>query len=265
MSTSEPTKLPLIAPTQLAHSLIRFDARLLRQSPTAEWPLGSSFEKAEHGLGMKLYNLGLTIHRIKDEQLKILERFKSDGEILRYPLRFLMLDVETFFVQLRSAMDELAKLTPSFYSKSTENIPKRSFHDQKNWFLNDKRKDFDPGYTELLKRTNWFDLMKETRERFVHHAVQSQTGVVGTESGQFYLGIDVDIEIKGQLGTTFNDLDKILSHFVKSLFAFFHAYTVHFTRKVKETYPNFDLESQGPFYLAELAGAEISKLLSSSE
>ncbi len=258
------TKLPLMAPIQLARSLIRFHARLLSQSPTAEWPLDSSFEKAEEGLGVKLYYLGLAIHRIKDDQLKLLERFKSDGKLLRDPLRFLILDVETFFVQLRSAMDELAKLTPSFYSKAKEGISGRSFNKQKKWFLNEKQAGFDPRYTELLKRTEWFDQMKKTRERFVHDATPTRPVVIGTKAGDSYLGIDVDIESNGQLETTYNDVNYILSHYIKSLFAFFQDYTVHFTSKVKETYPDFDLESQGPFYLAELPGVEISKLLSSS-
>ncbi len=75
--------------------------------------------------------------------------------------------LETLIVYLRIFADCIANLTPYLYGQKGKNLPRDSFREQRQWFVQ-KRSNFDHDYSVILKSsTRWFDVLAGDPPRFV--------------------------------------------------------------------------------------------------
>jgi len=75
--------------------------------------------------------------------------------------------LETLIVYLRIFADCIANLTPYLYGQKGKNLPRDSFREQRQWFIQ-KRSNFDSDYSAILKSsTRWFDVLAGDPPRFV--------------------------------------------------------------------------------------------------
>ena len=133
-------------------------------------------QKAITGFNKHFNNLCMILKRIKDENDGLVNeedktnKTKRIGEIYRSEFySALTMDLEIFFIYLRILMDDIAGITPYFFDKKRGCIPCNSFHDQKEWFVKKSPK-LDPVFLEWLqKETEWFDKIKDERERVIHY------------------------------------------------------------------------------------------------
>ncbi|MEJ2272400.1 MAG: hypothetical protein P8X91_07975, partial [Candidatus Bathyarchaeota archaeon] len=92
-----------------------------------------------------------------------------------YWMLFAKLDVELFFMKIRSIFDYVAMV--SCRVSNNTNIPKgdkrESFNKLRNWLINpksksDNSKNWDQELSNLILSANWFDEMKNIRDSLLH-------------------------------------------------------------------------------------------------
>jgi len=115
-------------------------------------------------LDYKITNLILIVKRLRKElDLPLFEKSLQTKN-----LRYIEIDVESFFHFSYSLLNIVARLTPLFYKHQTKKLPTKSFNAQRKWYI--EHTDLDPEYSEYLKNeTRWFEDFLEHRKQLTHY------------------------------------------------------------------------------------------------
>lgn len=185
-------------------------------------PYGQA-HKGATAIDRRISNLHLIMHRIRiDSGVNILP---TESYMLNFI--YLPIDFESFFVWIRMIMDLVAYLTPLFYKRNGV-IPRNSFNDQLDWFIN-KRPEFDSVYTAYLKdNMSWFTHLRDTRDDSLHRHFWAYADT--EESGQIMIkrmrGNKVEEEVQS-LAKTIGDVYLRFVDFSKF-------YEEHFRKQLKD-------------------------------
>jgi len=146
------------------------------------------------------------------------------------------LDIETFYIVVRSLMDDVAILTPYFYPKGKMRPRRYSFNDQLKWYKS--HPDFDPPMTQYLKtQLGWFDELKESRDDLIHRQcdVLPITVLWGEAVPEGFAIIHKHEDEK----IDYQPLEKKFHIILKSLLAFLNFYASHFKERIPNDWPNY--------------------------
>lgn len=233
----------------LVQTLVKFTALIIGFESECPAATKEKFHRASSRLNARWQQLELTAQRISgDTELLI----KARREVLDPKLLDLMraapgIDIETFYVIVRSMMDDIAALTPYFYPKGPKEPASYSFKDQIKWYK--KNIDFDPPMTEYLSTyLEWFTELKDVRDDLLHR--QADVLPINTsqkdEQGEFSVQFDIITKDFGlKLGAP--DLIMKLRATLRNLLEFLDFYSGHFKNRIPKDWPSYkDLGGASP-------------------
>ena len=244
----------------LVQTLVKFTALIIGFESACPAATKEIFHRTSSRLNTRWQQLELTAQRISgDTELLI----KARREVLDPKLLDLMraapgIDIETFYVIVRSMMDDLAALTPYFYPEGPK--PNRnSFNKQLNWYIK-KNPDFDPPMTEYLSTyLGWFTELKDVRDDLLHR--QADVLPINTsqkdEQGEFRVQFDIITKDFGlKLGAP--ALIMKLRATLRNLLEFFDFYSGHFKNRIPKDWPSYK-DLGGAFPKGGVYGLELLK------
>lgn len=180
--------------------------------------------------------LELIAQRINEEIVQLTQVNKDDinAEPFASLTTLIALDIEIFYILIRSVMDDIAALTPCFYPKKLK--PNRySFNKQRNWYTNLKNTDYDPPMIEYLTNNlGWFDESKDIRDDLLHrHAFLFPFPTNNNQQVQFGTLRGTEQEPK------IADLIPKLRATLRNILAFLDFYSEHFNNRIKKDWPEY--------------------------
>ena len=184
-------------------------------------------------------HLDLILYRIEidiDQLTRAREEVSDDISIdeVDFLVSAPSLDIETFFVVVRSFLDDVAILTPYFYPKGTKKPKRYSFSDQLKWYTS--HPDFDPPMTDyIINNTGWFNEMKEVRDRLLHK--QSDVLPINAWKGKD-IPIGFVIIDKGDW-SAFQPLKTIIYTILQNFMRLLNFYSSHFKDRLPNDWPGY--------------------------
>jgi hypothetical protein len=156
------------------------------------------------------------------------------------------LDIETFYVVVRSLMEDVAVLTPCFYPKASKKPKRISFNEQIKWYQ--KHTNFDPSMTEYLTNNlGWFTELKNVRDELLHFQAMVLPNNTGPEDehGKLRVRFDIIRDFDSKLGMP--DLMTKLRTTLQNLLGFLDFYSAHFKNRIPNDWPRYkDLGGANP-------------------
>ena len=110
-----------------------------------------------------LMNIATIIHRL-DNEFSLMNTQNISFDLWRY---YASLDIESLFRKYRSLLDNIAQLIKSFIG--SESLPP-SFHTLYNKI--DKYKEVSLPFKAIIKKIDWFNNIKEIRDKIDHYAAE---------------------------------------------------------------------------------------------
>lgn len=161
--------------------------------------------------------------------------------------------VDALLLYLRIFADCLANLTSQFQFYKPNQVPRDSFRDQKDWFI-EKRRSVDPGYADILeKQAKWFTTLagehhgEGLRDLIVHKMVQTQ---LFYQPGETPDQNRVHAFLYDSNGVKGASLVPEIQKLTEELFLFLDSYVAHFVPRIEQMFgaalpefhtPNFPL------------------------
>lgn len=231
-----------------AQTLVKFQSLLIGFSSSCPQAADQKFVRAYFSINSRWRHLELVLRRIHDnmEQLRKARKGDVDHHEIELLLAAPSLDIETFYVVLRSLIEDVAVLTPCFYPKAKKRPKRISFNKQVKWFR--KHPDFDPPMTQYMK-TNlvWFDELKDVRDDLLHCQCDVLAINSGIEKTQGDIPIKFDIVGESGLKIGQPELESEVRSIMRSLIEFLSFYSSHFKNRLPNDWPNYkDLGGHSP-------------------
>jgi hypothetical protein len=220
-------------PVNMVQTLLKLELLLIGFSSCLQ-AKERKFMWAKGRINTRLKQLDLILRRIEPE-MDYLERARQevlDFAKLKIFFVALPLDIETFYVAVRSIMDDVAILTPFFYPKGKMRPKSHSFSDQFKWYKS--HPDFDPSMTNYLEtQLGWFDELKEYRDGLLHRQcdILPISVLSGKNVPQGFAIIDKDKP------NPYHPLKEKLSTTLQNLLAFLNFYSSHFKDRLPNDWP----------------------------
>jgi len=203
------------------------------------WPekwFDRKFDQAVTKFSDTFHKLELVAWLVEIERMNIFEN-KDEREIDKYSkhlhgLKVVPIYFDSLLFYLRILADNIADLTPYLYPVSSgRQIARRSFRDQRKWFL--KNYMLDPDYTRIVtNHTDWFDALagkvegQGLRDKIIHHRGTFQVSyTTDTEVDEFKLTAG----IVGDSGWLVSDVLPELVMTTSKLFLFLDHFLCHFS------------------------------------
>lgn len=222
----------------LVETLVKFGSLLMEFSYSCHQATDLQFTRAHFSINSRWRHLDLVLRRIHDDiellknaRLGTLDPGTSDS-LQAAP----SLDIETFYVVVRSFMDDIAALTPCFYPKGKMRPKRKSFSDQLKWYI--KHPDFDPPMTRYMeKNLGWFDKLKDVRDDLLHRQCDVLPINSGPESAQGNIPIHFAIVNEFDLNIEYPELETELRTILRNLLEFLAFYASHFRNRIPNDWP----------------------------
>jgi hypothetical protein len=232
----------------LVQTLVKFSALNIGFASSCPTATDKKFHTALSSINLRWQHLELVSQRIsEDAELLAKTRkgnlnSKSSELLLAAPT----LDIETFYVVVRSLMEDVAVLTPYFYPKASKKPKSFSFNQQIEWYKN--HPDFDPLMTEYLKNNlGWFGELKSVRDDLLHSQAMVLPDNTGPEDehGKLRVRFDIIKDFDSKLGML--DLMTKLRTTLRNLLGFLDFYSGHFKNRIPNDWPCYkDLGGANP-------------------
>ncbi len=176
-----------------------------------------------------------TSQRIREETEKLI---KIEEDKLEGKLFFLLtLDIETFYVTVRSLMEDIAAMTTCFYPRGPGKPKRHSFKDQIKWYEN--HPDFDSPMTDYMKnKLGWFSELRDVRNDLLHKHAFLWPVLFQDEQGKSQLRFNI-VRAEDQKIRIY-DLMLILQETLRNLIEFLNFYTEHFTKRLPHYWPSYE-------------------------
>lgn len=173
--------------------------------------------------------------RIKEETEKLTKI--TNDELGDKCFFLLTLDIETFYVTVRSLMEDIAAMTPCFYPRGPEKPKRRSFKGQIKWYEN--HPDFDSTMTDYLKnKLGWFNELRDVRDDLLHNQAFLWPFPLKDEQGKFQLHFYI-VSAEDKKIITY-ELMIILQKTLLNLIEFMNFYTEHFTKRLPNDWQYYE-------------------------
>jgi hypothetical protein len=232
----------------LVQTLVKFSDLTISFESSCQTGIDKNFQMALSSINQRWRHLELVSQRIsQDAGLLVKAREgKLDPETIEFLLAAPALDIETFYVVVRSLMEDVAVLTPYFYPKASKRPKSFSFNQQIEWYKN--HPDFDPLMTEYLKNNlGWFGELKSVRDDLLHSQAMVLPDNTGSEDkhGKLRIRFDIIKDFDSKLGML--DLMTKLRTTLRNLLGFLDFYSGHFKNRIPNDWPCYkDLGGANP-------------------
>jgi len=231
----------------LVQTLVKFGSLLIGFNSSCPQATDQKFVRAWFSISTRWRHLDLVLRRINDnvEQLRKARRGDVDPSEIELLLAAPSLDIETFYLVVRSLLEDVAVLTPYFYPEAMR--PTRSsFNKQVEWYRS--HPDFDPPMTQYIESNlGWFNGLKDVRDHLLHR----QCDVLPINSGTVSMQGDIPIQfdIVGELGLEIGqpEMESEVRSILRSLIEFLSFYSSHFKNRLPKDWPGYkDIGGHSP-------------------
>ena len=232
----------------LVQTLVKFGSLLIGFSSSCPQATDQKFVRASFSISTRWRHLDLVLRRINDnvEQLRKARRGDVDPRETELLLAAPSLDTETFYVVVRSLLEDVAALTPCFYPKAKMKPKRISFNEQVKWYRS--HPDFDPPMTQYVESNlGWFDGLKDVRDHLLHRQCDVLPINSGTESMQG--DIPIQFAIVGESGLKIGqpEMESEVRSILRSLIEFLSFYSSHFKNRLPKDWPGYkDIGGHSP-------------------
>jgi hypothetical protein len=232
----------------LVQTMVKFESLLIGFSTSCPQATDQKFLRGLFSINTRWRHLDLVLRRINDnvKQLGKARQGVVDPREIGMLLAAPSLDIETFYVVLRSLLEDVAALTPCFYPKAKMRPKRISFNEQVKWYRS--HSEFDPPMTQYLESNlGWFDELKEVRDNLLHR----QCDILVINSGKESMQGDIPIQfgILSESGFTIGqpEMETQARSILRSLIEFLSFYSSHFKNRLPNDWPAYkDLGGHSP-------------------
>lgn len=229
----EPTQ-----PSRPVPVLVRFQSLLIGFSSKCPQATDVEFTRAWFRIDMRWRHLNLVLQRI-DDDIELLKKARR-GSLEHSQHEMLVaapsLDVEVLYTVLRSLLDDVAALTPCFYSRQKSMPARHSLNKQLTWYRNNPQ--FDPAMTDYAQNNvAWFIDLRDTRDDLVHRHCDVLTSNSGEETAEGDIPVEYAIVKLPGLSAP-RGIEAGVRSMLQSVLAFPDFYSSHFVGRLPNDRPD---------------------------
>ena len=232
----------------LVETLVKFESLLIGFSSSCPQATDQKFVRAQFSINSRWRHLELVLLRIQNnmEQLRKARQGGVDPAALELLQAAPSLDIETFYVVVRSLMEDVAALTPCFYPKGKMKPKRISFNKQLKWYRS--HPNFDPPMTYYVENNlGWFDQLKDVRDDLLHRQCDVLPINSATDKVQENIPIQFDIVNESGLKIGQPELETEVRTVLQNLLEFLSFYSSHFKNRLPNDWPGYkDLGGHSP-------------------